>query len=298
MEIRQLGYFMAIADEMSFSSAARKLYISQSALSKAIKQLEDELQVQLFVYKNKKLVALTEKGKILYEKSQNIMNEYKSIVEEIASDDTEVNGAIHLGFPLRLGLYMLAPVLEGFSNDHPEWNLTFSTGGSKRLRNRLMREELDMAVIVSTLATEPDEAFCYQKIGGGPMHVYMHKEHPLAQKEILSYKDLQEENMLLLDNDYESTSAVLNSCAQFGFQPKVKMTFNTTVIILNYIKRNMGIGIFADIYPPIEEEDVVSRPLCDGINTYDFSLITRKNGYQSKAVRALKEYIVEEGVHP
>ena len=144
MEIRQLKAFLAIAEAKTFTAGARRVNVTQAAISMQIRQLEEEVGLQLFT-RTPRRVILTEAGEYLLERARKILREHDSALAEIA----EVAGA-ELG-RLRIGtasgtfaMHQLLWILQRLKEKFPNSDLTVSSGTSQKLVDRMMHRAIDM----------------------------------------------------------------------------------------------------------------------------------------------------------
>src|ERR1041385_350359 len=147
MEIRQLKAFVAIAEAKTFTAGARRVNVTQAAISMQIRQLEDELGMPIFT-RTPRRVILTEAGERLLTRARKILTEHDSALAEIA----EVAGAEH--GRLRIGsasgtfaMHQLPAIMKGLKEKFPNSELTVASGTSQRLVDKIMHGELDTAFI-------------------------------------------------------------------------------------------------------------------------------------------------------
>ena len=126
MELRHLRYFVAVAEELNFTHAAARLRVAQPALSRQIKDLEEELQTPLFE-RGRAGVQLTRAGKVFYQRARAILAQAAEAANEARTAAGAITGSLVLGFPSGLHLNYLAPVIQAFSESTPKCSLTTST---------------------------------------------------------------------------------------------------------------------------------------------------------------------------
>ena len=149
MDLRQLRYFVAIADRGSFSAAASAINVAQSALSRHIRQLEEELGGQIFE-RGARGVALSESGRILLDRARYILDQLDNIAAEVSRENREVSGSVRFGAASSLADILYEPIARHIVNHFPRIQLRLSTGLTEDLNGRLLRGALDIAVV-----TEP-----------------------------------------------------------------------------------------------------------------------------------------------
>jgi LysR family transcriptional regulator, nitrogen assimilation regulatory protein len=146
MDLRQLRYFVAIAERGGFGAAASTLNIAQSALSRHIKQLEHELGGSLF-QRSARGVSVTESGKVLQARARWLLGTIDDIKAEVRTENREPSGTVRLGAPSSLADIMYAPLAKIFAERFPRVRLELGEGLTEALSDRLLRVELDVAIV-------------------------------------------------------------------------------------------------------------------------------------------------------
>ena len=143
MDIKQLTYFMAVAQAGSFSQAAEHLGISQPALSISVKNLEEELGVKL-LYAFGRRQMLTDEGRRLLEGAQQLMDVYQKTVEDVRRTDRNSSGAFSLGLPPLMGACFFGDLIPEFNRAYPNIRVHMIEEGAHRLDQMLQAGELDL----------------------------------------------------------------------------------------------------------------------------------------------------------
>lgn len=151
MDIKQLTYFMAVAQAGSFSQAAEHLGISQPALSISVKNLEEELGVKL-LYAFGRRQMLTDEGRRLLEGAQQLMDVYQKTVEDVRRTDRNSSGAFSLGLPPLMGACFFGDLIPEFNRAYPNIRVHMIEEGAHRLDQMLQAGELDLALTLNTPA--------------------------------------------------------------------------------------------------------------------------------------------------
>ena len=146
MDLRQLHYFATVAERGGFGAAASALNIAQSALSRHVKLLEQELGGALLV-RGPRGVTVTESGKVLLARGRWLLGMLEDIKVEVRTENREPTGIVRLGAPSSLGDLFYAPLARLFARRFPRVRLELSDGLTERLIDLLLRAELDMAVV-------------------------------------------------------------------------------------------------------------------------------------------------------
>lgn len=177
MDIRQLRYFMAIVEEGQISRAAKKLHIAQPPLSLQLKLLEQELDVQL-IERNTKTFRVTEAGRVLYQRAEQILGLVKATRREVQEYDGGLRGTLAIGSPPGVGHLYLPGRIDEFHARYPEVNFQWREGNTYRVLELLhsrvieigvVRLPVDDAIFDSiALLTEPWVAVAKKAPGGRP----------------------------------------------------------------------------------------------------------------------------------
>lgn len=138
--------FMAVAENMSFSKAAEELYISQPAVSKHIKELEDKLNITLFNRKSNR-VSLTKAGEMTYNSLKKIKNLYDDLEFELGKLNDSYKGILRIGASSTISQYFLPPILSSFYKAFPEIKLYLFNGNSFEIQKKLLDNEVDIALV-------------------------------------------------------------------------------------------------------------------------------------------------------
>jgi DNA-binding transcriptional LysR family regulator len=165
VELRQLSYFVAVAEECHFTRAAKRLHVAQSGLSASVRSLERELGADLFV-RNTRQVRLTPAGAALLAEARRTLAAADACGAAVAAVQGLLRGALAIGSLQCLHVVHLPAVLAGFVSDHPGLDVELRQGGSGELTSQVAQGKLDVAfvsrpaaspeeVVVTTLATEP-----------------------------------------------------------------------------------------------------------------------------------------------
>ena len=193
MELRQLRYFLVLAEELHFSRAAQRLSISQPPLSVAIRQLEEELGAQLFERTSKE-VRLTAAGKHLRVQAQDIMEQAQRVRQDMRAIADGVQGRIRLGFVGSAIYRGLPEALESFRTRHPLVRIDMLELNSAEQIASLQQERLDLGLLH---ATRPAPGLQSHTLVSEPFMACLPDSHALAGLRKLQVRQLAGERMVL-----------------------------------------------------------------------------------------------------
>jgi LysR family nitrogen assimilation transcriptional regulator len=146
MDLRQLRYFVAVAERGGFGAAASALNVAQSALSRHIKQLEHELGGDL-LERGARGVSVTESGKVLLARGRWLLSTIDDIKAEVRTENREPSGTVRVGAPSSLADILYAPLAKSIVERFPRVRLEMSEGLTESMCDRLLRAELDLGIV-------------------------------------------------------------------------------------------------------------------------------------------------------
>lgn len=284
MDIRQIRTFISVANNSNFTKAAEEMFMTQSSISKIIKSLEQELEVQLF-YRTPN-VELTDSGKELYMQSIHIISLIDSIPTEIESVVELRKGEIRIGIPPIIGASFFPQIIGEFKSMYPHIDIILIEVGSKRIEEKLEKGELDIGVVCSY----PKNSGEYNMIEyvNSPLMIGLNTNNPLSIKDIIEYKDLKDENFILFQEDFSLYDFIIKRCAQSNFQPNVTCNSSQRDFIVEMVAAELGITFFPEIIcSKIIRPEICFKPLEDPKIFLNLLMIWRKNRYLSYASRKL-----------
>ena len=185
MDLRQIRYFVAVAERGGFSSAASALNIAQSALSRHVKDLEDELGGAL-LERTARGVVPTESGKLLLERGRWLLGMLDDIKEEVRTENREPTGTVRLGAPASLAELFYAPLVKMFSERFPRVRLELSEGLTEVMSDRLIRGDIDLAIVTSP---QPSKHLVYDTLVTEQVFVFGPPGDPLLARGTLTRKE-------------------------------------------------------------------------------------------------------------
>lgn len=185
MDTQALKAFLAVAESQSFSLAAERLHLTQSAISKRIQQLEMSLDTSLFDRHNR-TISLTEAGEALLPRARDILHLISDTELQLHSIGGKVSGQLSLATSHHIGLHRLPPLLRQFTAQHPQAHINLSFIGSERAFQAIQQRQVELAL--TTLDSEPSsevrETFSIQPLWQDELVCVCAPNHPLAQQSI------------------------------------------------------------------------------------------------------------------
>ncbi|WP_026565614.1 LysR family transcriptional regulator [Bacillus sp. UNC41MFS5] len=237
MELRELEYFMAICEELHFTRAAEKLGISQPALSRQMRTLEDKLGVRLFDRLGKK-IAITEAGEILREQSGNIFSNINSVYEQMEELQNVKKGKLIIG-AMSEELSQLASVV--FLELHRKWpHVQTKIFMSDNIEEKVFRNEIDIAL---TLMPVENEKLTNILLYIEEYFLAVSDDHPLADRDIVELEEIRDLSLVLCPINHTCRKLIDAAFASVGFaiQPIIELT--EVKSILSLVKAGIGATI-------------------------------------------------------
>jgi len=285
MDIRQLTYFVKLAETGNFTRAAEQMHIAQPALSIAIKKLENQLELPLF-HRNDRKVVLTHEGNVLLEHARLILQQMKDANIAMAELKGLEKGEVRLGLPSMLGSYFFPEILMGFKSQYPNLKLTIVEAGTQSIRKMLLNGELDLGIIHNA---EVPDSLITEHLLTSQMVAVVSEGHPLSHQQTITFKDFFQQELVMFKPGYFHREFIDEVCNQYLFSPKIAFETNLLPMILKIVRNDFAITALLEMVTE-HEKGLVPIPFNQPI-FLDIAIAWRKNGYLSVADRAFMEFV-------
>src|SRR4029079_6384089 len=240
MEIRQLKAFLAIAEAKTFTAGARRVNVTQAAISMQIRQLEDEVGLPLFT-RTPRRVILTEAGEYLLERARKILREHDSALAEIAEVAGAEHGRLRIGSASAMfATQQLPSIMKRLKQKFPNSDLTVSSGTSQRLVDKIMHGEVDMAFI-SLPVDNPN--ITTELLFSDEIIAIAHPKHPLANEKFISAATLAGEDLVLGERGGNTRRMVDEFFAAANVKPNITMELSRQEAINQMVEMGLGVGL-------------------------------------------------------
>ena len=240
MELRHLKYFLAVAEELNFTRASEKLFISQPPLSRQIIELEDELQAKLFIRNNKK-VELTEAGKYFEKEVTALFQNLERVAVKTKKIGENVSGEFRIAYISSIYSAIISELIKHLKVQFPYVNFKLFEVSTTKQINALEQGKIEMGIIRSPIKSPKIKSYLWFQDGFSM--VYNKNSIQLkSEKEILNLKD---ETFIFFNKDYAPHyhEVLLELCAFYGFTPKIIHEANNINSIVQLVKNGLGISI-------------------------------------------------------
>jgi DNA-binding transcriptional LysR family regulator len=240
MDLRQLSYFVAVAEERQFTRAAERVSVAQPAVSAQIGRLERELGERLF-HRDPRAVTLTPAGDALLPHARAALAAAERGRDTIASLRGMLTGRLRVGVAGPVD-HRLAETLGEFHRLHPALAITLSHGQNEPMMLAVAQGELDAAVV--GLGAQPlPPAVEVREVATEPLVVCVHREHRLRDREAVTLADLRDEPLLTLPQGSGLRAVVFTACRELGFVPRVVGETADLPALVELARVGLGVAI-------------------------------------------------------
>jgi DNA-binding transcriptional LysR family regulator len=277
MTLKQLRYFLALAEELHFRRAAERLNITQAPLSLAIQELERELGAQLF-HRTRRQVALTEIGLSLQENARAILAKVDRSVEEIRRLLIGDAGELRIGFTAASSLLSFFPSLvHAFRTKYPEVRVVLQDMPSTLQTLAIQNRELDAGIIRTPPNFKPPVGIAAIKLLVDPLVVAVAPSHPFHGKTQLKLSELRDERFIFYPRAYGIGiyDYFLHLCAKRAFVPTIVQEAREASTIIGLVATGLGIAVIPSSLRYIGIPNIVYLPLADPDATTELLLVSR-----------------------
>lgn len=241
MELRQLRYLVALADEESFTRAAEREHIAQPALSQQIQKLEQEVGLPL-VERTTRRVSITDAGNLLVARARRVLTELESARQELDRVRGVQTGHVALGAMSTMGPVDITLVLARFHELHPQVELTVRENNSDALAEMLRLDVLDLAFLSVTERVE-SHGLALQQILMEELVVVLPERHALAEREEIRMIDLAREEFISYREGARLRELLDTAAHEAGFTPRIFLESNESRRIRRLVGRGLGVAI-------------------------------------------------------
>jgi DNA-binding transcriptional LysR family regulator len=246
VEFAHLKIFVAAADASSFTHAAEKLHLSQSAVSQNIQALEHALGVRLFVRQGR-TIQLSEAGQTLLPLAREALNNMRLIVDAMNSAQTQVVGELELGCSTTSGKYLLPGLIAAFQQAHPAVRVGINILSRQAVIDRLLDERLGLGVVSKQIDHRQLE---YQPFFEDHIVLIVPREHAWANYGRALPADIPDQPLIMREPQAGTTDLVLTGLAQHGIRPEmltVGMEIGNAEAIEMAVEEGLGIAFVSEL---------------------------------------------------
>jgi DNA-binding transcriptional LysR family regulator len=250
MQLHQLSYALAVAEERHFTRAAARLHLAQPSLSRQIGLLERELGVVLFNRgPGQGLVTLTADGEALLPFIRRVLADVEATSAEARALTGMARGRLSIGATPSLITRVLAPALVEFHTSHPGIDLMVVEAGSRQLVRQLASGEVDLALVVLPI-TDPQVATT--PLFDDPLVLAVAPDHALAGRHRVRVADLDGVSLVMFREGYDLREVTLEACRVAGVEPRLVSQGGEMDGVLAFVAAGLGAAVVPAIAMPAE----------------------------------------------
>lgn len=287
MELRHLKYFIAAAEELNLSRAAIGLYISQPALSRQIKSLEDELKVSLFIRQSDGL-KLTDAGKMFLEQAKDILNRSQVAVQSVQSCYSKTSEVVTVGYIPTVLETFLGETLKQFGAAYPQVTIRLHEMSPSAQVKALRKRQIDIA-FMGNPPDELEEEFTVQCIKKVPIAALLPDTHPLANRTSIDLMELACEKFIGMSEETfpGRNDRIRNTCNSAGFTPKFHRFADSHASMIALVSAGQGVAVMPNEAAALPHTNVVFMPLHNPIHYARSTAVWR----QEAPTKSLEQFI-------
>ena len=288
MDLKQLQYFSEIVSAGGFNQAANRIRISQSALSRQIKLLEDELGAPV-VERHSRGVHLTETGRLLSQKASQLLRQVKSLREELVERSGVPTGELHIGIPRSMRYFLTYPAALAFTEAYPHVFIRFIEDSSAYVRDRLLKGDIDIGLLsIHEMGTqiEAESLLREQMFIVGPVSAGLAIDRPVT----LDF--VARQNLISISRPASLRVALDTAMARAGLVPNIRHEINSTMT-LNFVSKGRGFGVYSYCgVSEFVEAGMVSAAPIEGFDI-EWLLVANRDRPLTLATRIFRQMLID-----
>ncbi|HWT99181.1 MAG TPA: LysR family transcriptional regulator [Terriglobales bacterium] len=282
MDLRTLRAFVEVVKQGGFSAAAETIHASQPTISKAVRQLEDELGGALLERLGHQ-VRMTAMGELVYRRAQVMLAERETLVAELAELRGLKRGRLRIGIPQLGSSIIFAPLVTQYRLRYPEIEIDLAERGSVPLKDALRSGALDLAAAIEPI----EEEFDRLSMRDEPMMVLLPPNHPLSGRKAIKLAELADDNFILFEAGFTLNELIHEACRRHGFVPRAAARSSQPDFITVLVATGLGIALLPRLVVEGRQDLPVQVALLDEPDVrWRLSLIWRRGAMLAPAAQA------------
>ena len=286
MDVRALRYFVETVRHASFTQAAKALFVTQSTVSKMIRQLEEEAGTPLLI-RDGHTARPTDTGRIMYQRGLQVLETMRQLSEELRQTTDLRRGELEVGIPPMINL-LFTPVVKRFRERHPGIHLTLREGTGQAVEGLVASGELEVGATILPIA--PDGGLTAQPFGSYPIWVIGPPDAPWAGKTSLPLSALRDARLLIPTDDFAITRRLRQAFADAGFQPGIAAQSAHWDFLVAMASAGLGVALLPEpLMQRMKTRGLSTAKLAKSGMQWEVGHIWQQSGYLSFAARAWLE---------
>lgn len=284
MEIQQLYYYMELCKQKNFTEAGYACNMTQGALSKQIRKLENELGITL-IRRNTRKFELSKEGEIFLSYAKKMTETYEEMLKNV-----QKNQEIKIGCMPVLAPYHFARLVADFRKEYPDIKLVIDERIASEIQENSDRYDF---LILRENMMEDQKKFRFSPLYDDKLCAVLYEKHPLYGRDRLQLKELKDDVFIFPERGSGSYEVFYKSCEKAGFEPKIAFEFPQANTIMSFVSEGVGVTItFSTVYREAKCAGVKMIPLEDELHSV-ISLFYRKNKPLDYAKKQFLNYVRE-----
>lgn len=260
MELRHVRYFLAVADERSFTRAAEKLSVAQSPLSQQIRKLERELGVDLF-FRTTRSVRLTEAGQVFYDRMRTLIANAEGAIDATRQTADGTLGRLSVGFAGSAGYELLPAVARAYTSRFPDVTLDLHTElVTPEQVAALQTGQLEVGILRPPVQAE---GIAVEIVRTEPTMVLLPNRHPASVAPQIDLHDMRDEWFIAYSHNPPSTmyDLMVDGCRRAGFTPKIRHMVRNSASLVTLVAAGLGVALVPASLRHLKIDGATYRPL-------------------------------------
>lgn len=284
MEIQQLYYYMELCKQKNFTEAGYACNMTQGALSKQIRKLENELGITL-IRRNTRKFELSKEGEIFLSYAKKMTGTYEEMLKNV-----QKNQEIKIGCMPVLAPYHFARLVADFRKEYPDIKLVIDERIASEIQENSDRYDF---LILRENMMEDQKKFRFSPLYDDKLCAVLYEKHPLYGRDRLQLKELKDDVFIFPERGSGGYEVFYKSCEKAGFEPKIAFEFPQANTIMSFVSEGVGVTItFSTVYREAKCAGVKMIPLEDELHSV-ISLFYRKNKPLDYAKKQFLNYVRE-----
>jgi len=294
MEDHRLKSYCLVVETKSFSRAAQAKRMTQSAMSRLVKSLEEELGIQL-LHRDGKAVTPTPAGRLFYDQAKKILEQYREMGNSINGLIHKVKGPLSIGVSKTPAAYLLPQLLYTFSRTYPDIGLEITVSNTEQVILGLREGAVDMGIVEGPVN---DDNISAEKIAGDEIVIISAEDNPLAGKKKISVQDLTAQPFIMPEPGSGTREIVNVFFREQGIAAKdmnVHMTIGSPELIVQMVQAGMGIAFVSkwSVFKAVKEGTLKLLKFSNKKLVRHFYLVGIDRGATSVALRTFRAFVKE-----
>lgn len=289
MEFRPLRAFVEVVRQGGFSQAAKTVFATQSTISKAVKQLEDEVGVPLLDRIGHRSV-MTPAGEAVYRRAVKLLADRDDLLAELDEIRGLKRGVLRLGLPPVGSSTLFAPLFAVYRQRYPGIEVRLVEHGSAQLEERLRAGDIDFAGALLSASEE----FDWEPVREEPLVALLPSSHPLCERPSISLTDIRELPFILFDPGFTLHRMILDASRKAGIAPTIAAQSSQIDFMIELVSAGMGVAFLPRMIAAQRQQGKVRHVLLDDPDlVWIMAMAWRRGAYLSGAAQAWLDLVRE-----